>query len=149
VRTDLPDVDVMQLRRRKALAHAVADLHDVHIDRRALEDGRQRLPTEAQGPEQARILTVSDKAAAYANEVQATLAAAGLRVDADVSPDKLGAKIRRAQMSKIPYMLVVGEKDMAAQVVSPRLRNGEQLPALAVEDLARKLAQEATPPKLP
>jgi threonyl-tRNA synthetase len=99
-------------------------------------------------PEQARVLAVSDKAAAYAQEVQATLAAAGLRVEADVSSDKLGAKIRRAQMNKIPYMLVVGEKDMAAKVVSPRLRNGEQLPAMAVEELACKLAQEAMPPRL-
>jgi threonyl-tRNA synthetase len=99
-------------------------------------------------PEQARILTVSEKTDGYADEVRASLAAAGLRVEADVSSDKLGAKIRRAQMSKIPYMLVVGEKDMAAKVVSPRLRNGEQLPAIAVEDLARKLADEAKPPKL-
>jgi threonyl-tRNA synthetase len=51
-------------------------------------------------------------------------------------------------MNKLPYMLVVGEKDMAAKVVSPRLRNGEQLPATSVEELARKLAQEAMPPKL-
>jgi threonyl-tRNA synthetase len=99
-------------------------------------------------PEQARVLTVSDKAAAYAQEVQATLAAAGLRVEADVSSDKLGAKIRRAQMNKIPYMLVVGEKDMAAKVVSPRLRNGEQMPAIAAGELAIKLVQEARPPKL-
>ncbi len=99
-------------------------------------------------PEQARILTVSDKADDYAREVRAALVAAGLRVHVDLSSDKLGAKIRRAQVNKIPCMLVVGEKDKAAKVVSPRLRTGEQLPAMAVDELARKLAQEATPPSL-
>jgi threonyl-tRNA synthetase len=99
-------------------------------------------------PEQARILTVSDKAAGYAQEVQTRMVAAGLRVEVDVSSDKLGAKIRRAQLNKIPYMLVVGEKDMAAQVVSPRTRTGEQLPATNVDELAQRLVREASPPVL-
>jgi threonyl-tRNA synthetase len=99
-------------------------------------------------PEQARVLTVSDKADGYAREVQSSLRAAGLRVQVDLSSDKLGAKIRRAQVNKIPYMLVVGEKDKAAKVVSPRLRNGEQLPAMAVDEQGRKLAKEATRPTL-
>ena len=73
-------------------------------------------------PVQARVLSVSEKAEAYAHEVAARLRAEGLRVEADVSADKLGAKIRKAQLEKIPYMLVVGEKDMAARVVSPRTR---------------------------
>src|SRR4029077_6149833 len=59
-------------------------------------------------PVQARVLTVSDKAEAYALEVTALLRAEGLRVEADTSPEKLGAKIRKAQLEKIPYMLVVG-----------------------------------------
>ncbi len=99
-------------------------------------------------PEQARVLTVSEKADGYAREVQAALRCAGLRVEVDTSSDKLGAKIRRAQLSKIPYMLVVGEKDMAAQVVSPRTRGGEQLPATGVGELACRLAKEASPPRL-
>ena len=57
------------------------------------------------------------------------LRAAGLRAETDLASDKLGAKVRRAQMEKIPTMLVVGEKDMAARVVSPRTREGQQLPA--------------------
>jgi len=97
-------------------------------------------------PVQARVLTVSDKAEAYGLEVQARLKQYGLRVEADVAADKLGAKIRRAQMEKIPYMLVVGEKDMAAGVVSPRTREGEQQPATPIEELARRLAQEAAVP---
>ena len=75
-------------------------------------------------PVQARVLSVSERAEPYAHEVVARLRAEELRVEADVSADKLGAKIRRAQLEKIPYMLVVGEKDMAARVVSPRSRDG-------------------------
>jgi threonyl-tRNA synthetase len=97
-------------------------------------------------PVQARVLAVSDKAEAYALEVQARLKQEGLRVDIDITADKLGAKIRRAQMEKIPYMLVVGEKDMAARVVSPRTREGQQQPAAPIEELARRLAQEAAIP---
>jgi threonyl-tRNA synthetase len=99
-------------------------------------------------PVQARVLTVSEKVDAYAAEVTAALAAAGLRVDSDVSPDKLGAKVRRAQLEKIPTMLVVGEKDLAARVVSPRMRDGQQLPATPLDDIVRRLVTEAAIPAL-
>jgi threonyl-tRNA synthetase len=97
-------------------------------------------------PIQARILTVSEKASAYAEEVTALLRSNGLRAEADLGADKLGAKVRRAQVDKIPYMLVVGEKDMAARVVSPRTREGQQHPPAPVEEFARRLAEEARPP---
>jgi threonyl-tRNA synthetase len=97
-------------------------------------------------PVQARVLSVSDKAEAYAKDVTARLAAVGARVEADLAADKLGAKIRRAQLEKIPYMAVVGEKDMAAGVVSVRTRDGKQLPAMPVDDFARQLAEEAKIP---
>jgi threonyl-tRNA synthetase len=99
-------------------------------------------------PVQARVLTVSEKADVWGREVQARLLAADLRADADLSADKLGAKIRRAQMEKIPYMLVVGERDMAARVVSPRTRDGQQLPATPLDELAQRLAAEAVAPVL-
>jgi threonyl-tRNA synthetase len=99
-------------------------------------------------PVQVRVLTVSEKAESYATEVTAALAAAGLRVDSDLSADKLGAKVRRAQMEKIPTMLVVGEKDMAARVVSPRMRDGQQLPATPLDEMVKRLAAEATVPAL-
>jgi threonyl-tRNA synthetase len=99
-------------------------------------------------PVQARVLTVSEKVTAYANQVTARLAAEGLRVESDLSADKLGAKIRRAQLEKIPYMVVVGEKDMAAGVVSPRTREGAQQPPTPVDEFARRLAQEANFPVL-
>jgi threonyl-tRNA synthetase len=97
-------------------------------------------------PVQARVLSVSEKAGAYADEVLAALRAAGLRGEVDNSADKLGAKVRRAQVDKIPYMLVVGEKDLAARVVSPRTREGQQQPAAPVDEFVRRLAEEARPP---
>ena len=77
-------------------------------------------------PVQARVLSVSEKAEAYARRGRgARCEPRGSRVEADLAADKLGAKIRRAQLEKIPYMVVVGEKDMAARVVSPRTREGQ------------------------
>ncbi len=99
-------------------------------------------------PVQARVLTVSEKTAGYAAQVVARLAAEGLRVESDLSADKLGAKIRRAQLEKIPYMVVVGEKDMGAGVVSPRTREGAQQPPTPVDEFAKRLAQEAKFPVL-
>jgi threonyl-tRNA synthetase len=96
---------------------------------------------------QARILSVSEKAEGYAREVTSLLAAEGLRVEADLAADKLGAKIRRAQLEKIPYMIVVGEKDMAARVVSPRTREGQQQPATPLDEFARRIRAEAAVPQ--
>jgi len=74
------------------------------------------------------------------------LRAAGLRVEGDLSRDKLGAKIRRAQVEKCPYMIVIGDKEVAAGTVSARRRDGTQLPPESVEDFARRLLEEARPP---
>jgi threonyl-tRNA synthetase len=98
-------------------------------------------------PVQARVLSVSEKAEGYAQDVVSRLRALGLRAEADVGADKLGAKIRRAQLEKIPYMLVVGEKDMAAGVVSPRTREGQQMPAVTPEILGAQLAKDAQAPR--
>jgi threonyl-tRNA synthetase len=109
-------------------------------------------------PVQAKVLSVREKAEAYAKEVVTRLRAEGLRVEADLAPDKLGAKIRRATMEKIPYMLVVGEKDMAARVVSPRTRGGgggggtgaggkdQQQAAVPLDEFAIRLREEAKMP---
>src|SRR5262245_42900560 len=97
-------------------------------------------------PVQARVLSVSEKAERYAEEVADRLRAADVRVETDGNADKLGAKVRRAQVDKIPYMLVVGEKDMAARVVSPRTREGQQLPAMSIDDLVARLVGESRPP---
>jgi len=97
-------------------------------------------------PVQARAVVVSEKQEAFARDVAAKLKARGIRADLDLSNDKLGAKIRRAQLEKIPYMLVVGDKEVAAGTVAPRLRDGKQLEPMSVEALADRLSGEA---KLP
>jgi len=73
---------------------------------------------------QAVILPVSDRFAEAARGVAAALLAEGLRVEADDRNEKLGARIRRAEMQKVPAMLVVGEKEAASGAVSVRLRHG-------------------------
>ena len=71
-------------------------------------------------PEQARVLTISDKSADYGRKVEAELKAAGFRVSGDYRPEKIGAKVRDGSLEKVPYLLVVGEKDMANGTVSVR-----------------------------
>jgi threonyl-tRNA synthetase len=89
-------------------------------------------------PVQARVLPVSVKHQAYAQAVFERLRGAGLRVELDDRSEKLGYKIREAQVQKIPYMLVVGEREAGEGAVSVRKRSGEDLGALPVE---RFLAQ--------
>ncbi len=94
-------------------------------------------------PEQVRILPISDKALAYAQKVQAGLRAAGFRVDVDSSADKLGAKIREATLQKVPYQIVVGPRDEAAEQISVRSRTEGDLGAMKLPDLIAKLTAEA------
>jgi len=93
-------------------------------------------------PLQARIIPIADRHHEYAHQVQQELQSAGLRVDVDASGDRMQAKIRDAQMLKIPYMLVVGDQEAEASTVNLRLRTGEKRGALSVADFAA-LAQEA------
>ena len=98
-------------------------------------------------PVQARVLTISEKAEAWAGKVAETLAARGFRVDTDVSADKVGAKIRRAQLEKIPVMLVCGPKEAEAQSVAPRLRDGKQLEVMTLDAFERWMEREAAIPR--
>jgi threonyl-tRNA synthetase len=93
-------------------------------------------------PVQAVVLPLSEKFVDYANETAKRLRDAGLRVEVDDSNEKLGAKIRDAQMQKIPYMLVVGEKEASSGTVSVRKRTGGDQGAVPVDDFiseARRL----------
>ncbi len=94
-------------------------------------------------PVQAEIIPISDvKHMEYAENVLAQLKAAGLRAEIDLSKERMGAKIRQAQMQKIPYMLVIGDKERDSQTVSVRLRSGEDLGAVAVTNLLARMAKE-------
>jgi len=86
-------------------------------------------------PVQTIVLPLSEKFTDYANDVAAKLKAANLRVEVDRSNEKLGAKIRDAQLQKIPFMLIVGEKEAAAGTVTLRKRSGGDQPALTVDEL--------------
>lgn len=80
-------------------------------------------------PVQAAIIPIADRHVAYAKDVQKQLKAAGIRSTVDESSERMQAKIRHAQLQKIPYMLVIGDKEQAAGAVAVRLRSGEDLKA--------------------
>ena len=84
-------------------------------------------------PEQVRVLTITDRAADYAAEISSRLNAAGFRVTVDNSSETLRKKIRNGQMDKIPYMVILGDKDMENQTVSVRYRNGDDLGSMSYE----------------
>jgi threonyl-tRNA synthetase len=81
-------------------------------------------------PVQAVLIPIADRHMAYANEVAARLEEAGLRVEVDERSERMNAKIRDAQLQKVPYMLVVGDKEAEAGAVAVRLRSGEDLGAM-------------------
>jgi threonyl-tRNA synthetase len=93
-------------------------------------------------PEQVRVLPISEKFTEYGKKVEAELRAAGFRVTGDYRPEKIGAKIREAQLEKIPYMLVVGEKEQAAGTVSVRDRVDGDLGPKSVASLIERLKEE-------
>ena len=93
-------------------------------------------------PEQARILPVSEKVAKYADEVAAALREAGVRAGVDRSQDKLGAKIRLAQVEKVPYMLVVGGKEAESRQVSVRSRKAGDEDVHALENFVERIKTE-------
>jgi threonyl-tRNA synthetase len=100
-------------------------------------------------PEQARLLPVAERHHAWAEEVAAKMRARGLRVDIDRSHGKLGAMIRDAQLAKIPYALVVGDKEVEAGGVSPRKHGtGKEadLGLMKLDDFLAKIEQEAAIP---
>ena len=92
-------------------------------------------------PVQVKLLPVTDRAADYAKEIAAKLSAQGFRVEVDGRNEKIGKKIREAQLDKIPYMLVVGDRDMEAGTVSVRHRAEGDLGAMSLEDFAAMLHQ--------
>jgi threonyl-tRNA synthetase len=93
-------------------------------------------------PEQARVLTISEKFTDYGKKVEAELKAAGFRVIGDYRPEKIGAKIREALHEKIPYMLVVGDKEQSSGTVGVRERVDGDLGAFPVAELVQRLSQE-------
>lgn len=93
-------------------------------------------------PVQARILNITDDQAEYGEEVYATLRQAGVRIEKDLRNEKLNYKIREAQLAKIPYMLIIGDKEKETGTVTVRLRDGQNLPPMTLGEFADKVRAE-------
>jgi threonyl-tRNA synthetase len=93
-------------------------------------------------PVQARVLPISEKHAAYAQQVYARLRQARVRAELDDRNEKLGYRVRDAQVRKVPYVLVVGEREAQNGTASVRARGGVDLGALPVDSVLAQLAAE-------
>jgi threonyl-tRNA synthetase len=91
-------------------------------------------------PVQAMIIPIADRHIEYANKVLAVLKAAGIRAEVDTRGERMNAKIRDAQMQKIPYMLVVGDKEAQADGVSVRLRSNVDLKLMPVAQFVESVS---------
>lgn len=98
-------------------------------------------------PIQARVISIGDRQEPYVNEVAEILKNRGFRVDTHGGGEKLGAKIRQAQLEKIPYMLVCGDKEVEARAIAARTRDGTQMPAMPIDEFVTHLAGAAAIPR--
>jgi threonyl-tRNA synthetase len=94
-------------------------------------------------PVQAVVLPIADRHATYAQEMVSRLRRLGFRVELDARRENLNHKIREAQLQKVPYMLVVGDREIEAQAAAVRTRTGENLGALAIDDVIQRFGEEA------
>ena len=96
-------------------------------------------------PEQVRVLSLSEKVEGYAREVAGLLKGEGFRASADLRNEKLGFKVREAELAKVPYMIVVGEREAAERTVSLRLLRGAKSQTMSIENLIEMLRKEPLP----
>jgi threonyl-tRNA synthetase len=94
-------------------------------------------------PVQAIILTITDRNIPYGEDLLETFSGAGIRVEKDFRNEKLSFKVREAQMKKIPYMLVVGDKEMETGNVTVRLRDGRNLPPMSPKEVVDRIRDES------
>ena len=93
-------------------------------------------------PVQAVVIPIADRHIGYAQELKARLEASNVRVDVDDGNDRMNAKIRNAQLQKVPYMLVVGDREIEAGAAAVRLRSGDDLGAVPVDEIVARIAGE-------
>jgi len=93
-------------------------------------------------PIQAVVLPIADRHAEYGERIARELRGHGFRVEVDARRENLNHKIREAQLQKIPYMLVVGDRELEANAAAVRLRTGENLGAIAIHDLIARFTDE-------
>ena len=93
-------------------------------------------------PVQVKVMPITDRTADYAKDVAAKLSAAGVRVETDLRNEKIGYKIREAQMQKTPYMLVIGDREAESGAVAVRTRGGEDLGAIPLDAFIERITGE-------
>ena len=93
-------------------------------------------------PVQAVLIPITDRNISYVEQAAEELREAGIRVKVDDRSDRMSAKIRDAEKEKIPYMLVVGDREQEAETVAPRLRSGDQMDPIKIPDLLERMLQE-------
>ena len=93
-------------------------------------------------PVQAKVMPITDRTSDYAKDVAAKLSAAGVRVETDLRNEKIGYKIREAQMQKTPYMLVIGDREAESGAVAVRTRSGEDLGAMPLDAFIERITGE-------
>jgi len=96
-------------------------------------------------PVQVRIATIGDEQARYAEELYQILKEKGIRVEKDIRNEKLGLKVREAQLEKIPYLLVVGKNEMETRTVAPRKLGGANIPPATIDEFLAQIAGELDP----
>ena len=95
-------------------------------------------------PVQVILLTVTDPQIPYAEKVYQRLIGSGIRTEKDFRNEKLGLKIREAEMQKIPYMVVIGDREVQKDLISPRARTGKTQSAMKVEEFVQKIKEESS-----
>jgi len=95
-------------------------------------------------PVQARIMNITDAQADYCENIYQELRRSGVRIEKDLRNEKLNYKIREAQLAKVPYMLVIGDREAESGTVTVRERSGKNLPPMSVKDFAAKIKEECT-----
>ena len=93
-------------------------------------------------PVQVKVMPITDRTSDYAKDVAAKLSAAGVRVETDLRNEKIGYKIREAQMQKTPYMLVIGDREAESGAVAVRTRGGEDLGAMPLDEFIERITGE-------
>ena len=98
-------------------------------------------------PVQAVVIPIADRHLEYAKGIEEQLGRAGVRVQTDSRAERMNAKIRDAQVQKVPYMLVVGNREIESGSAAVRLRSGEDLGAISVGEVVARIAEESRPPE--
>ena len=93
-------------------------------------------------PEQIRVATVADEHNNYAEVVYDKLKELNFRVEKDFRNEKLGYKVREAQLMKIPYLLVIGSKEVETETVAPRMHGGENLDPMSIDEFIKMIVKE-------